>query len=78
MLWLARSVVLFVVQGRETNIVDQRDLELQLWRAHRVRVVRVTLAFVAAHGKLDETSKALTLDTLPDGADVSVVYYRAG
>lgn len=40
------AVVLFVVQPGETNAMDQRLLELQLWDNHGVRVVRMSLAEV--------------------------------
>ena len=76
--WQRRSIVLFVIQPRETNLVDQREVEIRLWQKYRVRSVRVTLGFVAEHGRLDEATRTLSLDTMPDGVDVSVVYYRAG
>lgn len=40
------AVVLFVVQPGETNAIDQRLLEMQLWDNHAVRVVRKSLAEV--------------------------------
>ena len=41
-----QAVVLFVVQPGETNVVDQRLLEMKLWDDHGVRVVRMSLAEV--------------------------------
>lgn len=70
-----RSVVLFVTQDKETNFVDQREIEFALWDNHRVKCIRRTLQDVAAHGRIDE-SKVLTFDDRD--VNVSVVYFRAG
>ena len=42
------TVVVFVVQGGETNIADQRPVEYALFEKHGVRVVRLTLAEIHA------------------------------
>ena len=42
------AVVLFIVQPNERNVVDQRLLELGLWEASGVRVVRITLREVSS------------------------------
>jgi glutathione synthase len=82
------AVILFVVQEGETNTVDQRMLEFQLWSNHNVPVVRMSLTKANTRLKLDEESGALYIlpDTSADGAEgsipikyeVSVVYFRAG
>lgn len=75
-------VVLFVVQGRETNEIDQRGLELHLAKAG-VPCVRATLSEISAHGKLDEQNVlwypcAEVGSSVPQPRPVSLVYYRAG
>ena len=42
--------VVFVVQPNERNVVDQRLLELALWRNHKVPVRRLSLADIDAAG----------------------------
>jgi len=82
------SVILFVVQEGETNTVDQRMLEFELWNNHNVPVVRMSLTKAKTQLKLDEESGALYIlpDTNADGTqgsipikyEVSVAYFRAG
>jgi glutathione synthetase len=67
-------VVLFVVQPSETNTVDQRMLEFQLWRQHSLPVVRLSLAEIHSDCHVDESSGALYYQD----KEVGVVYYRAG
>lgn len=77
-------VVLFVVQEGETNTVDQRMLEFQLWESHRVPVVRMSLTRADTNVKLDEETGALYVlphdkdDSEGNWCEVSVVYFRAG
>lgn len=40
------SVVIFVVQVGERNVMDQRMIEFELWDRHKVPVVRITLGEV--------------------------------
>jgi glutathione synthetase len=82
------SVILFVVQEGETNTVDQRMLEFNLWNNHRVPVVRMSLTKGSTRLQLDPDNGALYIlpDTSADGekgtvsvkSEVSVVYFRAG
>lgn len=72
------SVVMFLVQSSETNIVDQSELELCLWDKHRIPVVRATLLDIAKYGVLDKTTKNLKLTHVAGTPTVSVVYFRAG
>ncbi|KAG5186256.1 glutathione synthase [Tribonema minus] len=74
----AGALVVFVVQPRETNSVDQRVLELGLWELHGVKVRRMTLAEIAAEGRLDGRSGLRVGARSGDGDLVSVVYFRAG
>jgi glutathione synthetase len=67
------GVALFVVQPGERNAYDQRWLAHRLWERCRVRVLRRTLAEVAARGALDAGGRLVV-----DGAVASVVYFRAG
>ncbi|CAN0396631.1 unnamed protein product [Ectocarpus sp. 12 AP-2014] len=69
------AVVLFVVQPGETNAVDQRLLEMNLWDHHGVRVVRMSLAEIEAGGVLGEDG-TLTVDG--GAVEIAVVYFRAG
>lgn len=79
----ADTVVAFVVQAAERNIMDQRLLEHELWEAHGVRARRVTLASLAHTARLDAAG-ALRLPCEGDAGasagddEVSVVYFRAG
>lgn len=82
------SVILFVVQEGETNTVDQRMLEFQLWENHKIPVVRMSLTRADTQLRLDEKTGALYIlpDTNADGEqgtvsqklEVSVCYFRAG
>ena len=77
------TVILFVVQDGETNTVDQRMLEFQLWENHRIPVVRMSLT--GANTQLQFDSETGALYILPENGssvqtkyEVSVVYFRAG
>ncbi|GKY99336.1 hypothetical protein MPSEU_000888600 [Mayamaea pseudoterrestris] len=67
-------VVLFVVQPGETNTVDQRMLEFQLWQQHALPVVRLGLAEIDRECRVDEANGALYYQD----KEVGLVYYRAG
>ena len=68
------AAVLFVVQPSERNALDQELLRQQLWAAHGLRVISRTLGQLAVEAKLAGNERRLTLG----GAEVSVVYFRAG
>jgi glutathione synthase len=82
------TVVLFVVQEGETNTVDQRMLEFQLWNNHKVPVVRMSLTKAKSQLKMDEATGALyilpdvsedgSVGSIPTKYEVSLVYFRAG
>jgi glutathione synthase len=65
-----------VVQEAETNTVDQRMLEFQLWESHGIPVVRMSLTKAHTDITLDDTTGALYI--AGTNMEVSVVYYRAG
>jgi glutathione synthetase len=69
----AADVVMMVVQPGDRNSTDQRWIEYTLWNAHRVRMIRRSLADVAARGTLGSDA-VLRID----GERVAVAYYRAG
>jgi len=69
-------VILFVVQEGETNTVDQRMLEFQLWENHNIPVVRMSLTKAHTELSLDDTNGALMITSTKQ--QISVVYYRAG
>ncbi len=83
-----KTAILFVVQEGETNTVDQRMLEFQLWKNHRIPVIRMSLTAAKDGLRMDETNGALFVNAnANDGAcrtgekheyEVSVVYFRAG
>jgi len=74
------KAILFVVQEGETNTVDQRMLEFQLWTNHQIPVVR--MSFTAAKDGLimDDTTGALYTKNENGKVqyEVTVVYFRAG
>lgn len=82
---IIQPAVLFVVQPKETNTVDQRLLEFALWSNHKIPVVRMSLAEIYDRVTLDEKSGKLTFDESRDDSisnsvkrEVAVVYFRAG
>ncbi len=81
--------ILFVVQPGERNVFDQRALEKELWQAHAIPVLRLTLLELAQQQQQQPaatlphsaaSAPALLLPALTAGqhCEVSVVYYRAG
>lgn len=68
------GAALFVVQPGEANAYDQAALAATLTDDHGVRVVRATLAEVAARASVAPADGALVFD----GQRISLVYYRAG
>ncbi|CAH1759574.1 19591_t:CDS:2 [Entrophospora sp. SA101] len=68
------SVVLMVVQSDEWNIFDQRWIEYNLLKNHKIDLIRKTLLEIFLEGKLNEKTKALIIN----GKEVSVTYFRAG
>ena len=82
------AAVLFIVQDGETNTVDQRKLEFQLWEEHGIPVVRMSLTTAHTQLKLDPKNGSLYIlknKNDDDGDEIekiqyqaSLVYYRAG
>ncbi|CCI47249.1 unnamed protein product [Albugo candida] len=71
------AIVLFVVQPNETNSIDQRCLEYELWKSHRIRVVRKSLSDIATRASLvdiEQRKNALLMEE----KEIAVVYFRAG
>ncbi|CAK4693734.1 hypothetical protein LEN26_012836 [Aphanomyces euteiches] len=66
------AVIVFVVQPNETNSVDQRWIEYNLWETHRVKVLRRSLNQMS-HAELRGASRELWID----GHEVAVAYYRS-
>lgn len=74
-----KPIVLFVVQDSERNTVDQRMLEFELWKNHRIHVVRQSLADVHKNVHLNsETGQLLLVNGDGLENEVALVYYRAG
>jgi glutathione synthase len=66
--------VLFVVQEGETNTVDQRLLEFQLFQRHGIPVLRASLGTINAHATLSKDDGRLVLFD----KEIALVYFRAG
>ena len=74
-------VILFVVQDGETNTVDQRMLEIQLWEKHQIPVVRMSLTQADKKIEFDDETGAIYIVDDDDECgrqEVSLVYFRAG
>lgn len=68
------AVVLFLVSGAETNIIDQRWLEFKVHQLNKkINVVRATFLDVHEKGSLSQDKKFLL-----DKEEVAVVYMRTG
>lgn len=71
----AESVILFVVQPDEVNIMDQRLIEYELFRKYGILCVRATLEQVTRKTTIGDRNRLIFI---PLGVEVSVVYYRTG
>jgi len=67
-------VCLFVVQGDEQNVFDQRHLEFALWDEHKLPVIRATMADIHEGAQIDATSKVLRFKS----KEIGLIYFRAG
>ncbi|KAG8999655.1 hypothetical protein FRB94_003870 [Tulasnella sp. JGI-2019a] len=75
----ARSSILFVVQGGERNVFDQRWLEYELTENHGIHVVRQTFHELFSSISISPSGTlTLNLPTYTTPIEISVVYYRAG
>jgi len=74
------KAILFVVQEGETNTVDQRMLEFQLWTNHQIPVVRMSLTAAKDGLTMDDTTGALYIKNEHGKVqyEATVVYFRAG
>lgn len=74
------KAILFVVQEGETNTVDQRMLEFQLWTNHQIPVVRMSLTAAKDGLTMDDTTGALYIKNENGKVqyEATVVYFRAG
>ncbi len=74
--------ILFVVQEGETNTVDQRMLEFELYQKHTIPVVRMSLTKAHTHLQLDSDTGSLYVlnddDVSSIDYEISLVYFRAG
>jgi len=67
------AVIMMIVHPGEVNTFDQRWLEYNLWKKHKIRLIRRSLTQVAETGSLTESYH------LKVGNDiVAIAYYRAG
>lgn len=60
-----------IVQPGERNAYDQQWIQQQLWAAHGVDMVRLSLNDIGQRGSLDASGNLLV-----DGQLVSVAYFR--
>lgn len=65
--------ILFVVQANESNAVDQKILEYELFEYYQISVLRRTLSQIHAGAKLGTDGELMI-----DNATISVCYFRAG
>ncbi|OCH89932.1 glutathione synthase [Obba rivulosa] len=77
--------ILFVVQGGERNVFDQRWLEYELLEKYSIHVVRQTMTQLLESAQVHPDNRTLHVTLpqglLPDGAnsvEISTVYLRAG
>lgn len=75
--------VIFLVQGDERNVLDQRHLEYQIAKSSpTIPVFRLAFTDIAKHTTLADTPKRQLLYTLPRNPakvfEVAVIYMRAG
>ncbi|AGO12837.1 AaceriACR284Cp [[Ashbya] aceris (nom. inval.)] len=68
------SIVAFIVQRGERNVVDQRILEYNLFERYGVKSVRLMLHEVHERTRTDPVTKRLYLKST--GQEISVVYFR--
>lgn len=67
-----RAVVMFLVEERQRNILDQRYIENELWKRN-IRSIRRRFGEVSKTGTLDDNKRLFV-----DGHEVAVVYFRDG
>ncbi|KAJ9155814.1 Glutathione synthetase [Coniochaeta hoffmannii] len=76
------TCVIFLVQGGERNVFDQRHLEYELQKGPRVPVFRLPFAEIMERTTLADSGKRQLLYRLPSNPskvfEVAVVYLRAG
>ena len=69
-------VILFVVQEGESNTVDQRLLEFQVFEEYQIPIMRRSLTQLSKMASVHETTGALLVE---NGLyEVALVYFRAG
>jgi glutathione synthetase len=68
------QIIVFVVQlkSKERNWIDQRHIEFELWKSHKIPVVRLTLDEVVDQCVLKDGNLVY------QNSIVSLVYFRAG
>ena len=54
-------VICMVVQPGEANAFDQRQLEFELWKAHKVRVIRRSLYEIKAEAVVDAATGSMSI-----------------
>ncbi|UZJ51042.1 hypothetical protein CBS101457_000362 [Exobasidium rhododendri] len=73
--------ILFVVQGEERNVFDQRLIEYELLEKHSIRVERATFKQLEGGASLAGPSRTLQYSRPKSASkplEISVVYFRAG
>lgn len=74
------TCILFIVQGSERNVFDQRHLEYDLLSIHGVRSFRLPFSRVLSDTKLDDDRVLVYTPSHSPSAsyEVTTVYFRAG
>lgn len=68
-----KAVTLTVIADNETNILDQRKIDIQLWARYQIKTIRYTLTQLHKLAKHGPNGELLVNDM-----EVSIVYYRSG
>lgn len=69
------AIVLIITQPDEANVMDQRLLEYELYEKYGIICVRASLEQVHRKTAIGKDNRLIFV---PNGMEVSVVYYRAG
>ncbi|XP_076015443.1 glutathione synthetase [Genypterus blacodes] len=67
-----RAAVMFLAEGKQRNVFDQRRVENELWKKN-IPVIRKRFGDVHETGSLDQDKRLFV-----DGQEVAVVYFRDG
>ena len=76
--YIQKKYILFIVQENETNTVDQRMLEYELFYKHNIHVLRRSLTNLSKTAEIVVTSNVPKLYVDNKTKEICVVYFRDG